>query len=247
MSELISIHEGLSYYGQYPDIFYEKMSNFIESRLTKSDHREILKKFCKPLVKYYMKYSFQKCDKLLSSDDFLEVFKDNNILNNNQNFDTLWGFFVNNTNHEQQKELLKQSNTCEKEICYPVGLLFGFHFKKDSFIYNLNEIVDKIQKIYETYFDETELQEYILSHSSDAIPYIVLTSSQAQFKKILHFLVETFQNNLNLLKEFLVRKIEPTSLNIFELLSSYDDRYGNLQTLSLFLNTNLGKETNGND
>jgi len=73
------------------------------------------------------------------------------------------------------------------------------------------------------------LQEYILSHSSDAVPYITLISYEEDFERFIEFLNKTFENNKSSLKEFIMRKIEPTDLNIFHLLRDYDGWYENVQ------------------
>lgn len=53
----------------------------------------------------------------------------------------------------------------------------------------------------------------------------------------MQFLVKFFENSKNLLREFLFREIEPTNVNIFEHLNDYNDQYGKLKALSLFLSS----------
>jgi len=52
---------------------------------------------------------------------------------------------------------------------------------------------------------------------------VLNTSYRSQVNEIIEFLGKAFHNNKNSLKDFLMRKIEPTNLNIFELFSDYHD------------------------
>jgi len=206
----------------------EKMWNLVENRLTEPNQKEIivrsLNAIHEPEIRI-LNFLLSKCDMLFSNDEIFEkFFSSGRIFFQRFNFESFWTFFDNHTNLEQQKDVLNLTKTCIIEICYPFGLLFGYYSEFDERL-----------EIYESKFNETESQEYILSHSSDALPYIVLMSQETKFNEIMDFLKKIFQNNKNLLNEFLMRKTEPTGLNVFDLLRDYNDPHGNLKALSIFL------------
>ena len=213
--------EGVRSISRLRVIFDDKFWNLIKN-LTKSDQMEILARNLELSHNRqdHLKLLLQKCEELLSKNEIIQILGNKNIFFWIFKYDFLWKYFVNHTSHKQQIAMLNQTKIYFENICYPIGLLFWNNF-------------DSAQEIYESYFNQTELQEYILSHPTDTLLFFVLIKEKIVFGKICKFLLKTFQNNENLLKNFLIKKIEPTNLNIFDLLIDFDDPEGNLKELSL--------------
>lgn len=160
---------------KYYIMFDEKMWNLSQCRLTKSDQKEIIERSLKEiflgLKQNLLNFMLSKCDILFSSNEIVHLFGNRHVLvkfsYNDKIFHTFWTFFINYTNRDQQKAVLKQTKTCKEQICRPYGLLFGGAYE-----------FDKMKIIYESYFNTTKLQEIVLSHPTDVLPYIVIQSHE---------------------------------------------------------------------
>ncbi|XP_070493647.1 uncharacterized protein [Chironomus tepperi] len=86
-----------------------------------------------------------------------------------------------------------------------------------------------ILKIYESYFNEKEMQEFVLSHSSDLLLTLVFLGKYNN--GYTEYMSTLFKGNEKQLKEFLLSDVEPTNLNAFELLKDFDE---NEETIKVF-------------
>jgi len=92
--------------------------------------------------------------------------------------------------------------------------MFNSFFTKNDIS---SSLIHDISQIYKSCFNTTEIQKIILSHSSDLLPYCTLIYEHENIQKFTKYLEETFKGNEKDLKDFLLRKIESTNQNIFEL------------------------------
>ncbi|CAG9812249.1 unnamed protein product [Chironomus riparius] len=138
-------------------------------------------------------------------------------------FKMLWMLFVKHTTINMQKMLLKKTRFCVIDLaCFPIGFLYNplmQDWEEDSF--------QSILKIYESYFNVTEMQEIHLSHSSDLL--LTLIVSRADTSVYAKYMLKIFHGHEKYLKEFFLREVEPTNLNVFELFTDFEDSRGNLK------------------
>jgi len=170
--------------------------------------------------------------KVFTNDEIHELFIDNNILYKmlyyGDVFKGAWDFFFNITTRDQQIAALKQTSYCEFELCYPYGLLLG------TFIHSSepDRLLVSILEIYKSYFNEADIQEIVLSHSSDFLPYSTIKITTNNIKYLVAFLKQTFAGNEKALSELLLREIKSTNQNIFE---SSNYNYVDENKLELFI------------
>ncbi|XP_070493077.1 uncharacterized protein [Chironomus tepperi] len=131
-----------------------------------------------------------------------------------RNSKLLWDTFVTYGSRDMQKMLLRKTNFCGSEYeCFPNSyLLIPFSRRDDSF----PDVLD----IYETYFSLAEIQEIVLSHPSDLM--VKLFFYGYNIDKFVEYMLKIFKGNEKSLKDFLLREVEPTNLNAFELLNDID-------------------------
>ncbi|XP_070497766.1 uncharacterized protein [Chironomus tepperi] len=222
-------------------IFNESIWNFIEENLTTEEQKQLLVKFFSTSSILYsiynLNFGFDKLEKLYNSSEIYQFFLDTKILTIAANFRSytfqiLWNFFINHTTQDQQKSIMTQivQNDCisrpfkafeQLKYCYvfpPLNMLQTSLFSFESL-----RSFTEISKIYETYFNRTEMQEIILSSASDFLPILIVQGSQDLCDETIGYLKELFIGDEEVLKNFLLQTVEPTKLNVFELLIDFND------------------------
>ncbi|XP_070497777.1 uncharacterized protein [Chironomus tepperi] len=223
-------------------IFNEKMWKIIEENLNETEQKEMLQKFFNTTTIFLdernLQFGLEKLPISFSNTEVIEIFSNSSILIkaanfHKNNFQPLWNFFINHTNLDQQKSMLKQTNQNEcfarpygdlnqVKHCYVFPALNML--QASLFSFESLDSFKNISKIYETYFNRTEIQEIILSSASDFLPILIVQGSQDLCIETIGYLKELFIGAEEVLKNFLLQTVEPTKLNVFELLSDFFDR-----------------------
>ena len=187
----------------------------------------------------------------LSSSEIHNAFVNANILHHiavygkgyYDRFNYTWNFFSNHTNFEQQKDILSKSVYIEcyedfeiKEMCYVIpkinilqaSLIDTFNISDISFLRRL--------ELYQHYFNVTERQDLIINGSKDFIPFLIIQKRLIICKTYALFLKNLFKDNKDKLKDFLLAKLKPTKLNIFDILVSFKDVEGNIDEFKKLIN-----------
>ncbi|XP_070505237.1 uncharacterized protein [Chironomus tepperi] len=126
----------------------------------------------------------------------------------------LWDTFVTYASRDMQKMLLRKTNLCESKYkCFPNSFLL---FPLSNYDNKFPNVLD----IYESYFSMAEIQEIVLSHPSDLLVELILYG--LNIAKFPEYMLKIFKGNEKSLKDFLLREVEPTNLNTFELLKDVD-------------------------
>ncbi|CAG9807112.1 unnamed protein product [Chironomus riparius] len=231
--------------------FDETMWNLIEENLTKQEQKNLLLKFFKltSILKHgSYKLALEKFQTFSNNSEIYEIFFKSNILNTianfgSYNFDPLWNFFVNHSNFEQQKTILKQSvqNECFLRTFKDFDLRYCYVFPPlnmlQSSIFSFDDLYpfEHISSLYATYFNRTEIQEIILSGTFEFFPLLVVQGDQKRCEYFFGYLRRIFTGSEDVLKNFLLQKIEPTNLDVFELMSDYNDHKNCVELFTQFL------------
>lgn len=221
-------------------IFDRNKWNLVEAIFTISEQKEIIE------------HIFDGFTHLIDADDtvFLlnemaehftdsEIFKkffDYRILEYAVNFKTTfnitWNFFINHTTQEQQKTFLQHKQPSQYTLTKdPYDVYISLNLLLRSFTSIERNIHDTVVDIYKSYFNTTEIQEIILSSSSDSNLLIFMMSDWSKFKNLIDFLKKCFSGRRNDLEKFLNRPIFPTNLNLIEILKNYNDPWDLMELL----------------
>ncbi|XP_070503068.1 uncharacterized protein [Chironomus tepperi] len=234
-------------------IFNETIWSMIEDNLTIEEQKHLLMKFFSTSSILYsidnLNFGLNKLEKLYNSSEIYEFFFNTKLLTTIANFRSytfqpLWNFFINHTTHDQQKSIMRQivQNDCisrpfkafeQIKYCYvfpPLNMLQTSLFSFESL-----DSFNDISKIYETYFNRTEMQEIIFS-GTDFLPVLMVQGNHDLCVETAEYLKRIFSGNEDLLKSFLLHEIEPTNLNVFELFRDFNDPNNCIESFSKLLN-----------
>jgi len=225
-------------------IFNYKMWKLIEENLSFEEQKGLLVKFLRTttilLNGIDLEFSLQKLELLFTRAEIYEIFLNTNIVTAAANFRSysfqpLWNFFVNHTTVDQQKTIMTRTvyTDCfarpfkgseQIRYCYVFPPLNMLQTSMISFESNfISDPFKEISKIYETYFGRTEIQQIFFSGTSDFLPVLIVQGDHSLCNGTVEYLKELFTGNEEVLKEFLLQKIEPMNLNIFELFGDFND------------------------
>ncbi|KAL7024421.1 hypothetical protein ACKWTF_013033 [Chironomus riparius] len=198
---------------------------------------------------YDLEFGLKKLAKFYSNLEIYEIFLKTKILNSaasfrNYTFQPLWNFFINHTTIKQQKSMLTRivRNECftrpfkgdeQLRYCYvfpPLNMLQTSIFSFEKF----GAFKDMLM-IYETYFNRTEIQEIILRSTSDFLPILIVQGDYDLCEEATGNLRKLFIGNEETLKKFLLQEVEPTNLNVFDLLRDFRDHNNCLELFTKFL------------
>lgn len=217
-SQIISFHT--------KDEFWERIGKL----LSKEEQKKLLMNvvdhnFLNINFNSNMKLIFDQVSNLLSGSEIHEIFESKSIFYNlvgYASFEDTWKFFVNHTNAEQQKSILRKQSYEECSFidsCFTHGPFNILQLSSLNFAWKF----DNVLKIYENYFNNSEIRDMI-SSSSEFIPYLIVSVELEKCVAFIQYLKEIFKGNENALKEFLLVKVKPTKVNVFDLLSGYDSQ-----------------------
>ncbi|XP_070497764.1 uncharacterized protein [Chironomus tepperi] len=238
------------------NIFNEQMWKIVEENLNETEQKEMLQKFFNTTTIFLdernLQFGLEKLPKLFSNSEIIEIFSNSSILIKaanfrKHNFQPLWNFFINHTNLDQQKSMLKQTNQNE---CFaiPYGDIYQVKhcyvfpalnmLQTSLFSYDNLDSFNRISNIYDTYFNKTEMQQIIASSSTEFLPIFIVEGYQLLCERFVDYLKELFSGNEDDLQKFLLREIEPTNMNVFDLLNGFNDPYSCLETFSTLRGSN---------
>jgi hypothetical protein len=169
-----------------------------------------------------------RISKSLNSSEIHEIFTSRNILHSAvaTNFVPFWNFFVSHSNKSEQIRVLRSQIDGEcfgdaamvpNDSCYyepPLNIL------QIALIYR----ADIVRFIHNQYFDLNEVQELIFMGSNDFLTYLIIKNEIVYLKKISTWIKRTFKDDRVKLIEYLQKGIEPTNLNIFEYIRTFEPK-----------------------
>ncbi|CAG9807110.1 unnamed protein product [Chironomus riparius] len=234
-------------------IFNDKMWKLIEENLSIEEQKVLLLKFLGTTTilinGYDLEFGLKKLAKFYSNLEIYEIFLKTKIFNSaasfrNYTFQPLWNFFINHTTVKQQKSMLTRivRNECftrpfkgdeQLRYCYvfpPLNMLQTSIFSFEKF----GAFKDMLM-IYETYFNRTEIQEIILRSTSDFLPILIVQGDYDLCEEATGNLRKLFIGNEETLKKFLLQEVEPTNLNVFDLLRDFRDHNNCLELFTKLL------------
>ncbi|KAL7011650.1 hypothetical protein ACKWTF_014370 [Chironomus riparius] len=186
---------------------------------------------------------FQKSEEILTDFEIFNIFLHKNILHSaaarkdSRIFGKFWTFFVTHTTEKQQKLILLREvdGVCFEggQNCYQYPKFNIFHIllifsnglkwdTEDGLVNDAQQLVPcgsmKSIEIYEKYFEKSKLREILLK-SNKFLPYFIDQNEDRNHEKFTNWIKNLFDDEKEKLKEFILRKIEPTGMNIFEVMS----------------------------
>ncbi|XP_070507937.1 uncharacterized protein [Chironomus tepperi] len=231
---------------------YETLWTIHENWLTGVDIQHVLEN---AFINYFelftrgMEYFYILTDKLesLSEHQIFEVFKNSNMLQkahwNSNEFDYLWNILAGNATEPQLREILLQNFTDDRNFYFYKAIKeLKNQFSNNTYVYLYYDFTkftilhraltapyyltfNNVREIYYSLFNITEIQDMIIS-SNDLLYYIVEESLEESCEIFAIYLKELFNENPNVLKKLLEKKIRPTNLNIFSMIESFNNLAG---------------------
>lgn len=203
-------------------ILNDKLWMMVENVFSSTQMKEILSKlFPYTFIEQDLIFLMNKLDKFMNNDEIYQQFFKCDaiyyILANSNTFDLVWNFMSNHTTREQQLRILEHSKFCDIEYL-PIEIYTPYNMLFYSLIEVQNiELFVKLTEIYESYFNLPEMQKLITSSSDDFILKLVLITDSKIVELVANYLKRIFDINKKGLEEFLLRKIKPSYLNVFQL------------------------------
>ncbi|KAL7014906.1 hypothetical protein ACKWTF_016189 [Chironomus riparius] len=198
-------------------------------------------------------YFTKKIENYFSDSEIHDIYVSKSLLHHAvvfgfySNFVHTSNFFANHTRLEQQKSILQSSVEIEcyldtqfQDLCYIVpkinilqaSLVQGIGSGRDESLHSFKQT----SQMYRIYFNSSELQELIITGSKEFIPFLVIKKNYKSCETYADFLNETFNENKKSLRDFLLSEVEPTKLNIFDLLVSFMDIEGSINLFKNLIN-----------
>ncbi|CAH1734728.1 unnamed protein product [Chironomus riparius] len=224
-------------YKEFDLIVHPKFWNISQKFLSEQDQKQQISSIFYGLSRHndpapYLPSLISKTVNILTPSEVHKLFKSKNILHRSvHNFEPFWNFFVNQTTADQQTDMLNLEIDGEcfyyylyspNQNCYfypPFNIFHVTLISQYPSSYDSLQAFEFIRQIYEKYFDKSEMQDMILD-SNDFMPYMIRLTPFESCERFVEFLRDLFKGSEGKLKEFLLRRINPTSFNIFEYLDN---------------------------
>jgi len=214
--------------------FHKEIWDYIEEKFSDLEQKEILESFIDYFtissIRTNIEFYSNKIVEYFGNETFEILGKYNFFLANfsptNGHF--LWNLFINHTTRNQQKAYLRAQKFKYDNLDTLLNILMISPLTKNIIEFS------NILKIYESYFNATEMQEIILNCSADFLPLLTLKGKYKTY--FITYLEKLFAGNQESLRKFLLKKIKPTKMDVFELLSDYNDYEGILKRLLNLIN-----------